>query len=104
MGIIYKNKTKQDYLISCQEYAKSQNGQCLSKEYESTHKKLIWQCKFKHIWYAMPSNVKRGKWCPTCSNNKKLSINDCIFYAKSKDGYCLSKKYINSASLLIWNC
>lgn len=104
MGKTYKKISKRKFLLSCQQYAESKGGKCLSQEYINTHEKLIWQCEFGHIWEAMPSNVKRGKWCSTCSRNKKLNIQNCIEYASLKGGFCLSEEYINSATNLIWKC
>lgn len=95
---------KRDFLVSCQEYAETKNGKCLSTEYKNTHLKLMWQCEFGHIWEAIPSNVKRGKWCPVCAKNKKCNLQDCIDFAKIKDGYCLSTEYVNASSNLIWQC
>ena len=96
--------TKQDFLSLCQEYVLKKNGKCLSQTYKAIHEKLIWECEFGHIWSALPSNVKNGKWCPTCSRNKKLTLQDCSNYAQLKDGYCLSVEYVNAASNLTWQC
>ena len=95
---------KEKYLKMCQDYAFSKKGICLSLTYIDTHKKLLWKCEFDHIWDASAANVKSGKWCPTCSKNKKLSIEDCILFANIKDGYCLSTEYLNSATPLMWKC
>lgn len=50
--------------------AKKRGGLCLSKEYVNTRTKLRWQCAYGHEWMAVPSNVKNGSWCPTCSHKK----------------------------------
>lgn len=100
-----KTQTKKiKFLNECKLLAESKGGSCESDQYVSTHIKLIWRCQFGHIWEAMPSNVKRGKWCPICSKNKKLSLYDCIELARSRDGYCLSNEYINAGSLIKWKC
>lgn len=101
---IYAGKTKEDFLQDCQCFAESKGGRCLSVAYVSTHDKLLWECEFGHTWEAMPSNVKRGKWCPVCAGNKQLTIEDCIEFARLKDGCCLSTEYENSAALLVWQC
>ncbi len=92
------------FLNECKLLAESRGGACVSEYYISTHTNLTWKCVYGHIWDAMPSNVKRGKWCPVCSKNKKLTINNCIELALSRDGYCLSKEYISSGSLMKWQC
>lgn len=100
----YKGLTKEDYLFICQSVAKEHGGVCLSKIYVSVHSKLIWRCELGHTWKASPANIKSGKWCPTCSNNKKLSLDDCVIFAKSKAGDCLSDEYFNSSTLMTWKC
>lgn len=104
MGKTYKKLTKDDYLQICKEYAFHKNGECLSTNYNLVHDKLLWKCNYGHIWEASAANIKKGKWCPECSNNKKLSLQDCIDFAKLKDGYCISNEYINSSSILNWKC
>ncbi len=104
MGKTYNKMTKYDFLSICNKYAVDKGGKCLSKEYVSIHSKLLWECEFGHIWRASPANIKCGKWCPVCSQNKKLTLQDCIYFAKSKDGYCRSTKYVNSATALKWEC
>jgi len=51
-----------------QKLAEDREAKCLSKEYISTHSKLIWECKYGHKWEATPANIKRGSWCPECYN------------------------------------
>jgi len=41
-------------------------GKCLSKEYETAHIHLEWECKEGHKWMAKPNNIQQGKWCPKC--------------------------------------
>jgi len=49
-----------------QEIAESHGGNCLSKEYNGTYTKLHWKCKEGHQWWAVPSDIRRKTWCPTC--------------------------------------
>ena len=51
-----------------QKLAISRSGRCLSKNYINTNTKLKWQCKKGHIWEAIPSNIKKGTWCPKCAS------------------------------------
>jgi hypothetical protein len=51
-----------------QQLAVSRGGLCLSNEYAGTHEYLLWQCKFGHVWQSIPSNIKKGSWCPECSS------------------------------------
>ena len=58
-------------LEDCQEYAKSQGGECLSKEYINVLTKMDWKCKFGHIWPSIFSAKRETKtWCPSCHNGK----------------------------------
>ncbi|MDP2908464.1 MAG: hypothetical protein Q8N77_01530, partial [Nanoarchaeota archaeon] len=84
--------------------AKNKSGECLSKKYISSDTKLIWQCKNRHIWEAKPSKIKQGRWCPVCAGKVKLSIGDMQKMAQSRGGKCLSKKYVNARTNLIWQC
>ena len=84
--------------------AKRRNGKCISKEYKSTHFKLTWECEFGHQWEAVPSAVKRGSWCPTCSGKAKPSIEDIRKIAADRKGKCLSEKYISTHTKLLWEC
>ena len=84
--------------------AKSRKGRCLSKKYVNAMTKLKWQCKEGHIWEARPHGIKRGKWCPYCSGNIKLTIEQMHDIAKSRKGKCLSKVYVNNETHLKWQC
>ena len=46
--------------------AESKDGKCLSNIYKNNHTKLKWMCSRKHIWKALPSNIKSGRWCRKC--------------------------------------
>jgi hypothetical protein len=50
-----------------QEIVLSRGGKCISKEYVNSITKLEWECKEGHRWFAVPSSVKSGSWCPKCS-------------------------------------
>jgi|GEM_PF-165133 len=54
-------------LEEMQEIAKARGGECLSKKYTNVDTQLKWKCKEGHIWKAIPNNVKKGAWCPVCS-------------------------------------
>ena len=85
------------------EIAKQRNGKCLSKEYANAKTKLKWQCDNGHIWKATSENIKKGCWCPICSH-KKLTIEEMHEIAKQRNGKCISKEYVNSYSILEWQC
>lgn len=87
-----------------QELAKLRGGECLSKEYVNIMTKLMWKCKEGHIWKSMPNDVKRGHWCPYCAGTVRLTINEMQELAKTREGKCLSKRYVNNETKLTWRC
>jgi len=86
------------------EIALQKGGKCLSTEYINNGTKLLWECKEGHIWKSTPANVKSGKWCRKCSGYEKKTIKDMREFAKSKEGKCLSKHYLNQYTILLWEC
>ena len=85
--------------------AKSRGGKCLSKKYVNSQTKLEWECVKGHRWKSRPAHVKnRGSWCAECAGLKKLTIKDMQTLAKSHGGKCLSKRYLNINTKLMWEC
>lgn len=92
------------YIDDFKELAIDNGGECLSEKY-IVGEKMRWKCGSGHIWYASYDSVWLGKhWCPYCSGNAKLSINHARSIAVLCGGKCLSTKYINNSSKLIWEC
>lgn len=88
-----------------QEIAEMKNGLCLSKTYINQKTKLHWQCWYGHKWWAHPDSIiHQNSWCPVCAGNNKLTIEEMYKLANKKGGKCLSEKYINSKSKLLWEC
>lgn len=46
--------------------AKKRGGKCLSTAYVNSYTKLEWECQEGHKWWVVPSEIKRGTWCPEC--------------------------------------
>lgn len=85
--------------------AKEHNGKCLSTEYINCRTKLKFQCQIGHVWESSPKNVKTLKsWCPICAGHIKLTLKEAKYVAKLKNGKCLSTKYINAKTKLLWEC
>ena len=59
--------TAKSTLEEIKELAKVRGGKCLSDYYINDMSNMIWLCSENHTWSATPNNIKRGKWCPTCS-------------------------------------
>ncbi|RIA78969.1 hypothetical protein C1645_841925 [Glomus cerebriforme] len=85
------------------EIAKKHDGECLSTEYINSITPMLWKCHQGHIWSTPFNNIKNiGLWCHQCAGNARLE--DAKKLALSRNGYCNSKVYINSTSLLEWEC
>jgi glutaredoxin len=91
-------------LEQMQDLAKKKNGVCLSDKYINNRTKLKWQCENGHIWETTASSIIQGNWCPQCAGIVKKTIEDMHELAKQKNGRCLSEKYIDNKTKLIWQC
>ena len=87
-------------------YAKSKGGRCLSKEYDLRCTKYEFECSIGHKWTISASSIINMKtWCPYCSGKKAtVTIDDIREYAESRDGYCLSSKFIGNDGRYKWKC
>lgn len=87
------------------EVANAKNGKCLSNKYVNSDTKLLWECKVGHRWEASANSIIHGDhWCPECAGTKKRTIDEMKLFALSKGGICLSEKYINRKTKLLWEC
>ena len=85
--------------------AAKKGGKCLSKKYILNNVNLKWQCEKGHRWENQPANITMGQWCPVCNKeSEKLTLNEMKKIAKSRGGKCLSKKYIDVKTKLLWEC
>ena len=58
-------------LTGVKKLAIAKGGACLSTSYQNSKAKLLWKCKYGHIWKASTFSIKvRGSWCPHCYCNK----------------------------------
>ncbi len=85
-------------------YAQAKNGSVDISYYSNNRSFLTWTCHNSHSWQAQWCNISTGKWCPSCSKNKKLSIQDAYDIAAKYQGKCLSTNYINNRSKLEFEC
>lgn len=87
-----------------QEYAATKGGKCISTIYEGADKKLIWQCAAGHEWASAPHETKnKNRWCSVC-NGARHTIEGMRNLASKRGGRCLSEKYENQYTHLIWEC
>ena len=87
-----------------QHIAERNNGKCISKNYDNTRTKLLWECSKGHQWEAPLGQVKSGSWCPYCAGKAKLTIEEMQRLAKKRAGKCRSKTYIDGQTKLLWEC
>jgi hypothetical protein len=84
--------------------ARQRGGKCISKRYISSKIPLRWRCRRGHQWSAMPTNVSRGSWCPTCAHRKRLTLGEMRALAARRGGECISDQYVNNDTKLWWRC
>ncbi|RHZ82154.1 hypothetical protein Glove_113g16 [Diversispora epigaea] len=69
-------------------------GKCLSEKYIDINSSLLWECNEGHQWYTNLKCVRNlDTWCPHCSGNAKLSIEEARKIATKNKGLCLSETY-----------
>ena len=90
-------------LAACHAAAKGKNGKFLSQRYINKSTKYLWKCSKKHEWRATFSNIDQGRWCPQCAGRVQ-SIEELREFAKEKGGKCISDKYINCKTKMVWEC
>lgn len=110
----YKSEQfKKDQYKKAVEKARSWGGKCLSGEYVGCMAKMKWQCEKGHkSWSARyDSVVTDGRWCPECKKltlSEKLTnadgLNKAIKHAESKEGKCLSDRYVGAHEKMEWKC
>ncbi|CAJ0834771.1 2928_t:CDS:2 [Entrophospora sp. SA101] len=92
-------------LEDAKQVAHNRNGECLSKTFVNIRLPLSWRCIKGHTWYANLNHVKNtNTWCPHCAGNIRSTIEEAKQIAYSKNGNCLSEKYVNCQAPLQWCC
>ena len=80
-------------------------GRLLSKEYINLNSIIKIECAKGHTWTTSVNSIKHShNWCPECAGNKRLTIEAMDIIAKENEGRCLSKKYFNNSTKLLWEC
>ncbi len=97
------------FLEEMYEIAKTRGGTCLSAEYVNARTKLLWKCSKAHTWKATPNSIKyMESWCNVCARplraSHRLTITEMKELAKERGGRCLSSRYINGQTKLLWQC
>ena len=85
--------------------AKHRGGKLLDEGFKGWSVPLRWQCPKGHEWSASPGSVKyQETWCPVCAGISRMTLADMKALAASHGGECLSEKYQNARTKLLWRC
>jgi len=93
-----------------QEIARSKGGECLSTIYVNNHTKIHIRCSEGHEWWVMPLSLKQSNsWCSKCAfkkngDMKRGNLETYQRISENKGGKCLSTKYINNYTKLLFEC
>ncbi len=105
-----KNAIKSRHgIVKMRAVAEQRGGTCLSEEYSRAHSHLEWKCSNGHLFRMTPAHVLAGHWCKRCATQRTAdrlrgSLVDYKKLAADRNGECLSEKYVNAQTLLLWRC
>ena len=87
-------------------FAIKKNGKCLSDTYINNKTKLEWKCNICSNTWSMSFKpiLILGNWCPYCAGRYNNNIHKVRKLAIERGGRCLSAKYKNNKTNLIWQC
>jgi hypothetical protein len=97
---------KRDNIQTFHEIARIREGKCLSDNYFNSDSILEFACQEGHKWSAIAESIKAGTWCPKCAG-KITAKESLVLYKKiasEKEGFLLSRKYIDKETKLEWKC
>lgn len=86
------------------DHIESQGYKLLSKEYINTQTHLLVMCSEGHTYEVTFNNFKRGKRCPVCAGNVKLTYDYISTYIERYNYKLLSTEYINNRTPLKMKC
>jgi hypothetical protein len=85
--------------------AEQKGGRCIDSKYVSGRSKLRFRCAEGHEWSAVPESIKKGHWCPYCSNCRIVApLEKLVGIAASRGGACLSSEYAGSKQKMHFQC
>jgi hypothetical protein len=93
-------------LNDLKDQAIERGGECISQKYLGREVKHRWRCSAGHEFEHTPKKIKSGAWCSKCNaeNERLESLELMKKWAEERHGKLLSAAYINTASLLEWEC
>lgn len=92
-------------LEDLRQLAQQRGGVLVSTVYFGAEKHE-WHCgNANHAtWFAEPSRIRKGDWCPSCAGNRRLGIVGLREWGREHGLELLSKTYINSGHEYRWRC
>ena len=90
-------------LENLQNYAKENEGRCLSNKYITNSTIYKWRCKNSHEFEKTWTTLLRAN-SAFCTKCKKNIIDELKIFAIQKEGKLLSKNYDTSNTLYKWRC
>lgn len=92
-------------LAEIQRIARGRGGACLSKSYINCKNKIKFRCGNGHVFALNASSLRIGNWCRHCSAEaSRLTLDEMRELAQARGGECLSKRYVDSMTKLLWRC
>jgi hypothetical protein len=91
-------------LFDLRRLAARRGGKYLSRESVRSSEPARWKCTSGHAWQARVSSVRAGQWCPVCAHNQKVGLDQMQQIARERGGQCLSGRYKNGRTALLWEC
>jgi len=83
------------------EQARAHGGVCLDPARGKST--VRWRCARGHEWSAAVYKIAAGRWCSLCSG-RRLSIEHMHVTAAERGGRCISEKYVDCWTKLLWEC
>jgi hypothetical protein len=79
---------------------------CIADKYLGIHEPILHQCLKdpSHIWMARPGGIKRGRGCPHCAGNIKLTLDEYKLQALEHGARCIADEYINDYTPIMHQC
>jgi len=89
--------------------ASERGGKLIASHIPDSSTKIEWECTDGHRWFASPTDIKRGRWCPKCKAEQvsarfKGCLQDMQALGQARGGRCLSQVYQDSQHKLLWQC
>lgn len=93
-------------LDDIKQWAIKRGGECLSSEYLGREIKHRLRCSAGHEFEHTPRMIQRGLWCTKCNKNKETDASFKLMknWAEERGGKLISTKYVDTLTLLEWEC